>query len=70
MHSERPKLYAILVFLSAIGLTGILVSEKTSKQNANRQWTKRKKVVHSLSTKKMDNLFNGSFNSILVILNK
>ena len=22
MHSEKPKLYAILVFLSAIGLTG------------------------------------------------
>ena len=28
LHSERPKLYAILAFLSAIGLSDILLSGK------------------------------------------
>ena len=27
LHSERPKLYSILVFLSAIGLTKFLVED-------------------------------------------
>ena len=28
MHSERPKLYAILAFLSAIGLTVVVIDIK------------------------------------------
>ena len=56
MHSERPKLYAILAFLSAIGLTGQnrpdtpkmtngLIQHITVEESTNIQWVKGKHLL-------------------------
>ena len=49
LHSERPKLYAILTFLSAIGLT---TKKQTTKfSSANVQKNVKSKLYHIENSK-------------------
>ena len=43
LHSEKPKLYAILVFLSAMGLNNVV-------QKKNRVWIELKSTLESPSS--------------------
>ena len=44
LHSERPKLYTILVFLSAIQLKGLYFRRASSSSEANRSHESTKEV--------------------------
>ena len=56
LHSESSKLYAILAFLSAIGLSSIFTSGKATSENTtfgiherNKNGTYKEKVKFSVS---------------------